>query len=301
MLLAAFSLVMAGWPPCCILWFVPLRVAFCWCCPRLHTSYIYISLCDFLWIVSGYISSFFFPFLFSLLSLICLHFSISLFPIIDYSDSTSCTHAVPPVPPRQTYPITRTITVKAKLWIKGMISPQWPMPWRGWVPLRLCQPCPAVQDPSPACMTASCSAQEARRPSRGWRWTLRKHTSTQCDCATIKTMLQIFRSNADKWSTLATLSVYKVTVGCILCTFVIKSHEKTKTGDVFVCFLILSDFTRQIHLSLLWICKCFGDILCPILENQYERDDRKWEGWITYNKYPDSVWERCGSWSLLHV
>lgn len=77
-----------------------------------------------------------------------------------------------PVPPWQTYPITRTITVKAKLWIKGMISPQWPMPWRGWVPLRLCQHCPAVQDPSPACTTASCSAQAARRPSRGWRWSL---------------------------------------------------------------------------------------------------------------------------------
>lgn len=44
MLLAAFSLVMAGWPPCCIPWFGPLRVFFCWCCPRLYTSCSYFSL-----------------------------------------------------------------------------------------------------------------------------------------------------------------------------------------------------------------------------------------------------------------
>lgn len=45
MLLAAFSLAMAGRPPRCILWNVPLRVAFRWCCPSLaHKLYVYFSM-----------------------------------------------------------------------------------------------------------------------------------------------------------------------------------------------------------------------------------------------------------------
>lgn len=100
-------------------------------------------------------------------------FSSSTTPLPVHAPHPSLTLSPTPPPHRQTYPITRTITVKAKLWIKGMISPQWPTPWRGWAPLRLCRPCPAVQAPSPACTTASCSAPAARRPSRGWRWTQR--------------------------------------------------------------------------------------------------------------------------------
>lgn len=80
-----------------------------------HKLYIFLFVTFYELFQAIYLLFFPFSILPSLLSLICLHFSISLFPIIDYSDSTSCTHAVPPVPPRQTYPITRTITVKAKL------------------------------------------------------------------------------------------------------------------------------------------------------------------------------------------
>lgn len=146
-------------------------VASCWCCPRCLFSAA-ANLCDLLWVVSGHISSFSFFFLssplFSSLSFAFLpHFFHPLWPT-----SPSCTRRAP----SQTFPITRTITIKAKLSIKGMISPQWPMPWRGWVPLRLSQPCPAAQAPSPACTTASCSARAARRPSRGLRWSTHSDT-----------------------------------------------------------------------------------------------------------------------------
>lgn len=134
-----------------------------------------------LWVrfVSRYISSFFFL----LCSPFCPlpHLSASLYSLLSIIPTSFTLLAHPPhptPPPWQTYPITRTITIKAKLWIKGMISPQWPMPWQGWVPLRLSQPCPAELDPSPVCTTALCSAQAARRPSRGSRWNCssEKHT-----------------------------------------------------------------------------------------------------------------------------
>lgn len=166
---AAFSLVMAGWPPYCILvgW-SSLCVAFPRCCPRLYNCNSNFSLWRF---VSCFSPHIFFSILSSLLFLICLHSFISLF-LISITPTPLPVHMPCPLPPWQTYPITRTITIKAKLWIKRMISPQWPMPWQGWVPLRLSQPCPAAQDPLPACMTASCSAQAAKRPSRDWRWIL---------------------------------------------------------------------------------------------------------------------------------
>lgn len=148
-----------------------LRVAFCWCCSRLYSSNSNFSLWLFVSCFRPHIF-FLFPFLSSLLfSSLSVCFSPFLYSLLSITPQLHLLYTRrAPVPPRQTYPITRTITIKAKLWIKGMISPQWPMPWRGWAPLRLSQPCPAVQDPSPACMTASCSARAARRPSRGWRW-----------------------------------------------------------------------------------------------------------------------------------
>lgn len=151
-----------------------------------------------LWLrfVSSHLSSSFcsFPILPSLLFFLC----ISLLPLIDPPPPPPPVHAQPP----QTYPITRTITIKARLWIKEMISPQWPMPWRGWVPLRLSRPCPAEPDPSPACTTASCSARAARRPSRGSRWTRHHiHHSGNVVQTTQWTVLQVVvRSYADKAS-----------------------------------------------------------------------------------------------------
>lgn len=163
-----------------------LRVASCWCCPPLYTSNLNLSLWLF---VSCFRPHIFFLFpvsiLPSLLFLILSHFSICSLPIYQLPQLHLYTRRDPLpsrlVPPRQTCPIARTITIKTKLWIKGVIFPQWPMPWRGWVPLRLSQPCPAVQDPSPVCMTASCSAQAAKRPSRGWRWTLDNISCTLSD------------------------------------------------------------------------------------------------------------------------
>lgn len=131
-----------------------------------------ISLCELDLFQATYLLSFF-SFLLSLLfSSLSVCISPFLYSLLSIILTPLPVHSLRPLPPRQTYPITRTITIKPKLWIKGMISPQWPMPWRGWVPLRLSQPCPAVLDPLPVCMTVLCSAQAARRPSRGWRWTL---------------------------------------------------------------------------------------------------------------------------------
>lgn len=110
------------------------------------------------------LSSFFY-FSFSGHSLFCLSLHISLWP--------------PPIPrfptphpttPLQTFLITRTITILAKLSMKGMIFLQWPMPWQGWVPPPLSPPCPVVLDPLTVYMTASCSALGVKRPLRGLRW-----------------------------------------------------------------------------------------------------------------------------------
>lgn len=68
----------------------------------------------------------------------------------------------------QTCAITRTLSTIARLPIKGVISPQWPMPWQGWVPLPRCQPCPVAPGPSATSMTVS-SARPARRPSKDSR------------------------------------------------------------------------------------------------------------------------------------
>lgn len=67
----------------------------------------------------------------------------------------------------QTCPVTRLISIASRLSIKGVISPQWPMPWQGWAPPPHSLPCPAELAPSAACMTGSCSAREARKPLRG--------------------------------------------------------------------------------------------------------------------------------------
>lgn len=148
--------------------------------PRGQTVGLSLFFCDFSpdGRVSGYMSSL--SFSFPSLSLFSLSLGIPLplfapLPLVFHPFPVH-TLAVPslpysPSPHRQTYPITRTITVKARQWIKGMISPQWPTPWRGWVPPRLCPSSPAAPAPSPACMIASCSAPAARRPLRGWRWT----------------------------------------------------------------------------------------------------------------------------------
>lgn len=79
-------------------------------------------------------------------------------------------HPLAPSTPRQTYPITRTITIMAKLSIKEVISPQWPMLWLGWAPLHHSLPCPAGPVPSAACTIASCSAPGVRKPLRDSRW-----------------------------------------------------------------------------------------------------------------------------------
>lgn len=68
----------------------------------------------------------------------------------------------------QTCAITRTLSIIARLSIKGVISPQCPMPWQEWVPPRRSRPCPVVPGPSATSMTAS-SARPVRRPSRGSR------------------------------------------------------------------------------------------------------------------------------------
>lgn len=68
----------------------------------------------------------------------------------------------------QTCAITRTLWTIVRLPIKGVISPQWPMPWQGWVPPPRCQPCPVELGPSPTSMTAS-SVRPVRRPSKDSR------------------------------------------------------------------------------------------------------------------------------------
>lgn len=153
--------------------FLLLPVASCWC---FHTAellvFLFFSVTCFL--MDVFQATCLFSLFLSFPSL-SLFFSFWASP---YPSSSLCylfsiyflnTHLPypPPTDNQQTYPITRTITVKARQWIKGMISPQWPTPWRGWVPPRLCPPSPAVPAPSPACTTASCSALAARRPLRG--------------------------------------------------------------------------------------------------------------------------------------
>lgn len=166
-------LVLAGRPPpCCFLW-LPAGASTrpnCW------------SFSLFLWLLSWWMCFrlHVFSLSFPSLSLFSLSLGIPLplfapLPLV-YHPFPVHTLAVPslpysPSPHRQTYPITRTITVKARQWIKRMISPQWPTPWQGWVPPRLCPSSPAAPAPSPACTTASCSAPAARRPLKGWRWT----------------------------------------------------------------------------------------------------------------------------------
>lgn len=68
----------------------------------------------------------------------------------------------------QTCAITRTLSIIARLSIKGVISPQCPMQWQGWAPRPRCRPSPAELAPSATCTTAS-SARPVRRPSRGSR------------------------------------------------------------------------------------------------------------------------------------
>lgn len=68
----------------------------------------------------------------------------------------------------QTCAITKTLWTIARLPIKGVISPQWPMPWQGWVPPPRCQPCPVVPAPSATSMTVS-SARPVRRPLKDSR------------------------------------------------------------------------------------------------------------------------------------
>lgn len=152
-------------------------------------KFLFVTFCELFQATYLLSFSFLFSLLFSSLS-VCI--SPFLYSLLSITPTPLPVHTPCSLPPRQTYPITRTITIKAKLWIKGMISPQWPMPWRGWVPLRLSQPCPAVPDPSPVCMTASCSAQAVKRPSSGWRWMLDNilcsqslnphYALTQCNC-----------------------------------------------------------------------------------------------------------------------
>lgn len=122
-------------------------------CLKPLSSFFFFSTLPFLSYFSSCISSFF-------------YFLLLIIP------TSPPAHFLCPVPPRQTCPITRTITIKAKLWIKGMIFPQWPMPWRGWVLLHPSQPCPAAQDLLPVCMIALCSAQAVKKPLRGLRWAL---------------------------------------------------------------------------------------------------------------------------------
>lgn len=154
-----------SWSPC--VWLPAAAAAAALACIQVDS----ISLRDLDLFQATYLLLFY-----SLLFLICLHFNIILFPpVIDTPHPQPC----------RTRPITRIITIKAKQWIKEMISPQWQMPWQGWVPPRPSQPCPAAPAPSPVFMTASCSARAARRPSRGWRWArVWMHTALpQCKAA----------------------------------------------------------------------------------------------------------------------
>lgn len=146
-----------------------LPMAFRWCCLCMYASRsnFSLSVC-----VKPQIFFQCFIFLFySPFSSLSVCISQFLYSLLSNTPNPLPVHSLRPFPPRQTYPITRTITKKTKLWIKGMISPQWPMPWRGWVPLRRSPRCPAVLDPLPVCTTASCSAQAARKLSNAWRWT----------------------------------------------------------------------------------------------------------------------------------
>lgn len=68
----------------------------------------------------------------------------------------------------QTCAITRTLWIIARLSIKGVISPQCPMPWQEWAPRPRSQRCPVELAPSTTCTIAS-SARPARRPLRGSR------------------------------------------------------------------------------------------------------------------------------------
>lgn len=68
----------------------------------------------------------------------------------------------------QTCAITRTLWIIARLSIKGVISPQWPMPWREWAPHPRSQPYPVEPAPSATSMIASL-ARPVRKPLKGSR------------------------------------------------------------------------------------------------------------------------------------
>lgn len=68
----------------------------------------------------------------------------------------------------QTCAITRTLWIIARLSIKGVISPQWPMPWREWAPHPRSQPYPVEPAPS-ATSTIASLARPVRKPLKGSR------------------------------------------------------------------------------------------------------------------------------------
>lgn len=124
-------------------------------------------------------SSFLFPNPFSFVYLFSCLFLSSVASFLDHlAFAPTFLPCVRPLPSRltpmqhlslwQTCAITRTLWTIARLPIKGVISPQWPMLWQGWAPPLRCQPFPVAPGPSATSMTVS-SAQPVRRPSKDSR------------------------------------------------------------------------------------------------------------------------------------
>lgn len=169
----------------------PITFLCLWACPSVSTHSViknssWVSLCNgfgkklpIFWAVFFFVPSFvsqpFFPFLY-LFS--CLVLS-SVASFLDYvAFAPTFLPSVCPLPSWltsmqhlsfwQTCAITRTLWTIVRLPIKGVISPQWPMPWQGWVPPPRCRSCPVVLGPSATSTTAS-SARPVRRQSKDSR------------------------------------------------------------------------------------------------------------------------------------
>ena len=127
-------------------------------------SKLLLLLWSIIWAFSSFLlySSLSFPLIFfffysfcssqSLMSLLNYPASASTFPPSVLPSSLSSTQRLSLW---QTWAITRTLWIIARLSIKGVISPQWTTPWQEWAPLPRCRCCPVAPGPSAISTTAS--------------------------------------------------------------------------------------------------------------------------------------------------